>query len=118
MQNDDGSKRSASTSHGRSRSTSRGSSSRSRSASSSRSVVNHHMEEQGKASPCHPKRTHSYSDDDDGHHHLPLQDSGSIYATFAAPSKKYKKARRPAQDGLGCCASRNCFPRTNMYRRS
>jgi len=53
------------------------------------------MEEQGVASPRQPKRIHSYSDDDDdGHRHVPAQDGDSIYATFTAPSKKSKKARR------------------------
>jgi hypothetical protein len=53
------------------------------------------MDDQGTASPCHPKRTHSYSDDDeDEHRHVPMQDGESIYATFAAPDKKSKKARR------------------------
>ena len=95
MHNDDASKRSRSVSTSRGRSTSsRGSSVRSRSASSSRSVVNHHMDEQGTASPRHPKRTHSYSEDDDeGNRHVP-QEGDSIYATFAAPSKKSKKSRR------------------------
>jgi hypothetical protein len=52
------------------------------------------MDEQGMASPRHPKRTHSYSEDeDDGHRHVP-QEGDSIYATFAAPSKKSKKSRR------------------------
>ena len=93
MHNDDASKRSVSTSRGRSNS-SRDSSVRSRSVSSSRLVVNHHMDEQGTASPRHPKRTHSYSEDeDDGHRHVP-QEGDSIYATFAAPSKKSKKSRR------------------------
>jgi hypothetical protein len=93
LHQDDDSKCSVSVSRGRSNS-SRGSSVRSRSTSSSRSVVNHHMDEQGKASPRHPKRTHSYSEDeDDGHHHVP-QEGDSIYATFAAPSKKSKKSRR------------------------
>ncbi len=93
MPNDDASKCSVSASRGRS-SSSRGSSVRSHSTSSSRLVVNHHMDEQGKASPCNPKRTHSYSEDeDDGHHHVP-QEGNSIYATFAAPSKKAKKSKR------------------------
>jgi hypothetical protein len=94
VHNDDGSKRSVSTTRRRSRLASRGSSVRSRSASLSRLVANHHMEEQGTASPHHPKRTHSYSEDDDeGHRQVPTKDGGSIYATFAAPSNKSKKAR-------------------------
>ena len=93
MHNDDGFGCSCSASCGHSHSTPHGSSSRSCSAFSSRSVENHHTDDPVNASHCHTKRAHLYSNDDDGSQHLLVQDSGSIYMTFAAPSKKSKKSR-------------------------
>lgn len=90
MHNDNGSGHSCSAMYGHSCSTSFSPLPRSCSASSSRSVQNHYMDNPVNASPCLTKRANTYSDIDDGSQHLPMQDSGSIYMTFAAPSKKSK----------------------------
>ena len=65
------------------------------------------MEDKGNTSPRHTKRAHLYSDDDNGQQHLPMQDSGSVYTTFAAPSKKSKKSRhKTAWDAM---PAESCF---------
>jgi hypothetical protein len=87
MHNDGGSWSSCSTSHDCSHSASCVRLPGSRSLS--RLAENHHINDQGKVSPCQIKTAHSYSDSKD-----PVQDGDSIYTTFATPEiKKSKKAR-------------------------
>ena len=95
MMNDDaGSQTSKSASRDHSDSVSCGSLPRSRSLPSFMSMKNHHIDNQGKASLCHFKRTHSYSDNEEGRLHRPVQDRDSICAIFISTAiKKSKKER-------------------------